>query len=59
MIITQTLFSAALAALAAATPLRRARSNSTTCYFIMTPTSDVGAVALQTSISYGTSTIAS
>lgn len=53
MLVTQTFLALASAAFAFAAPLMRTDSNSTTCYFIMTPTPDLGAVALQTSINYG------
>ncbi|KAJ3807566.1 hypothetical protein F5876DRAFT_79593 [Lentinula aff. lateritia] len=35
-----------------ANPVSRQASNSTTCYFIMTPTPDLGPDALQTDINY-------
>lgn len=53
MIFTQTFLAIALAAFTVATPVTRADDNSTTCYFSMTPTPDLGADALQTSINYG------
>ncbi|KAJ3721329.1 hypothetical protein DFJ43DRAFT_1094653 [Lentinula guzmanii] len=42
----------AAATVAAASPFRRQDSNSTTCYFIMTPTPDLGPDTLQTDINY-------
>lgn len=55
MIFAKTLVALVVAGgtLAVANPVGRQDSNSTTCYFIMTPTPDLGPDALQTDINYG------
>ncbi|KIK56272.1 hypothetical protein GYMLUDRAFT_47274 [Collybiopsis luxurians FD-317 M1] len=42
----------ASATIAVASPVSRQASNSTTCFFIMTPTPDLGPDSLQTDINY-------
>ncbi|EIM83397.1 uncharacterized protein STEHIDRAFT_113534 [Stereum hirsutum FP-91666 SS1] len=55
MFFTRAFLAFVVAASAVATPVARADDDNTTCYFLMTPTPDLGADALQTSINFAIS----